>query len=414
MSLQKELKLTSSQLEPLVAVMREEKNLPDYISTEMLNPAVVTENLIFCGIPEETRIIILRKLDHILKNKQLCLLAKNLSYQLFYTDTDPGKWPKMSHEDDNLGVLYLLAGISMSPLVQKKHNEFGIPRDITEKTCWECASFCMNHQIAYDGKPGILPEQLYWLRNYPQGKLFRIGRFEYMPGKYRHSGPVFRNVNLDSVIALADPRQSLSREGLTFASDAEACWYPEYKETINGYYGMPINPQGMAVNRRVALPKNKWNKVLSPGESVLDLHIPAGGGMHPSLCKESFCAAFEFFNSYFPKLKPKAIACRSWIFNTQLEHSMPKSNIAKLMKEVYLLPAPPNDRAGLFFVFCREYEKLSDYPRNTRLQKVLLDILESGAKLRTGGMFIFNQDIQYYGTQKYRADWEKTCSDIFT
>ncbi len=94
---------------------------------------------------------------------------------------------------------------------------------------------------------------------------------------------------------------------------------------------------------------------------------------------------------------------RSWIFNTQFEDSMPDSNLAKFMRELYLYPAASNGRDGFFFVYAREYDDLSQAPRDTSLQRTLLDIMAE-EQLRTGAMFILIEDLKHFGHQYYRSN----------
>jgi hypothetical protein len=154
----------------------------------------------------------------------------------------------------------------------------------------------------------------------------------------------------------------------------------------------------------IELDPNEWEEALAPGDPVLDLHIPAGGGMHLAVAKESFERAFRFFSDRFG-FRAGAVVCRSWIFNTQLEERLPESNLAALMRNVYLLPCRSSGTDGLFFVFCRTYERLDDYPQNTRLERTLVDVLRGGGRLRSAGMLLMREDVSSLGSETYRHAW---------
>lgn len=74
------------------------------------------------------------------------------------------------------------------------------------------------------------------------------------------------------------------------------------------------------------------------------------------------------------------------------------------MKELYLFPVASSGQDGIFFIFCKEYEALTLPPRKTGLQKAMLSVLESGEKLRSGGMFFLKEDLEAFDQQFYRKE----------
>jgi hypothetical protein len=171
--------------------------------------------------------------------------------------------------------------------------------------------------------------------------------------------------------------------------------------------GFPITPEGKALKQEISLDATKWKPLLKPGDEIIEMHIPSGGGMSPEKCLDSLRQAFDFFHKMYPESILPAVCCQSsWIFNTQLEEAMPESNLAKFMREIYLFPVASKGKDGLWFVFCKEYEDWSQAPRQTSLQKAMLDVVCSGRKLRSAGMFFFENDLEYYGTGHYRKTWQ--------
>ena len=118
---------------------------------------------------------------------------------------------------------------------------------------------------------------------------------------------------------------------------------------------------------------------------------------------ESLRAAFKFFDTCFPDVRPLAVQCRSWIFNTQLETHLAGSNLASFMREVYLFPVMSSGDDGLLFIFCRDYDDWTLAPRETRLQRALLDLYCGGTPLRCGGMVFLREDLGRFGEQVYRG-----------
>ncbi|MFW5742196.1 MAG: acyltransferase domain-containing protein [Spirochaetota bacterium] len=388
------------------AASRRGAPLPDF-----LRPTAVEANLEFCGIAFEHRRAVHDALSRLVVEPEAVSLAVHLRHRLFETDCRTTDWPDVADRSPLLSCLYLVVGSSMVPAVRELHEARGIDEEVTRATCNEVAGFCTNHLVAHPGAPGLLPPQLYWLRHYPAGRLFRVGRFEYMVGEHRHAGPVYRHRAHGWTLALADPDRSYTADGLEQCDpDVSGAWTPVLEEADGSVRGNPIDPRGVALRTTVALGAAEWERVLAPGDPVLELHIPAGGGMTPDAAKDSFARSFDFFERYVTTTRLKGIVCRSWIFNTQLEQRMPDSNLADLMRQVYLVPARGSGRDGLFFIFCRDYDRLEDYPRQTRMQRALLDVLEGGGRLRATGMVMLRDDVERMGSQPYRGGWESMAA----
>lgn len=375
---------------------------------DFLIAATVESNLGFCGIAPEHRRTVLDALRALVAEPEVAQLAVHLRHRLFETDCRTTSWPDVADRNPLLGYLYLVVGSSMVPAVRELHAARGIDESVTRDTCNEVAGFCANHLVAHPGAPGLLPQQLYWLRHYPAGRLFRVGRFEYMVGEHRHAGPVYRHRGHGWTIAFADPEHCYTADGLEQCDgNAPGAWTPGLEETGGRVRGNPIDPRGVALRATVELPAGEWERVLVPGDPVLELHIPAGGGMTPAAAKDSFTRSFGFFERYVTTTRLKGIVCRSWIFNTQLEERLPETNLADLMRQGYLVPARGSGEDGLFFIFCRDYDRLEDYPRQTRMQRALLDVLDGGGRLRATGMVMLREDVERMGSQPYRAHWRE-------
>lgn len=132
-----------------------------------------------------------------------------------------------------------------------------------------------------------------------------------------------------------------------------------------------------------------------PSDWVLDLHIPAGGGMSLEVCADSFRRAFEFFDCFFPEKRANAVVCQSWMFNPDLAKILPPdSNLVRLLNEVHLFPIPVHERDGFFFLFGSKGESapLSELPRETSLQRAILDFVAKGNPWRGGGMYLLRTE----------------------
>ena len=128
--------------------------------------------------------------------------------------------------------------------------------------------------------------------------------------------------------------------------------------------------------------------------------------MTPEACADSFRRAREFFRRYFRREIP-AVSCFSWIFNQDFEVELPDSNLAALMREVYLFPFPSVGTEGLQFVFGKSDAEWSHYPRDNSLRDAFHRLRESGKRLKSGGMLIDTYGIEQFGSQRYRQQWRK-------
>jgi len=91
----------------------------------------------------------------------------------------------------------------MVPEVLKVHGDMEVDAKISKDTCLQISCFSANYRQLTRGQLGISLNQIHWLRNYTAGKLFRIGRFEYMLRPFRGTLTVYRHRDDGTVLALA-------------------------------------------------------------------------------------------------------------------------------------------------------------------------------------------------------------------
>ena len=133
--------------------------------------------------------------------------------------------------------------------------------------------------------------------------------------------------------------------------------------------------------------------------------------MAPARCAASMREALAFFPRHFPESPALGFACYSWVLNPELaEFYSPTCNMVLWQREMHLFPVPSNGREGLQFIFGREDVNPATAPRDTRLQRALLDRLATGLPLRAGGMFCLPEGLHEYGSQPYRRRWPEVCS----
>jgi hypothetical protein len=162
----------------------------------------------------------------------------------------------------------------------------------------------------------------------------------------------------------------------------------------------------VGLRQPVTLPAAEWQRVLAKGDAILQVHIPAGGGMLPDACNESMRLAVDFFTQQFADRPAVAIQTASWIYNPDLEEILPgDANLVRHLRETYLYPIPSGGSDGLWFVFLHEPIDPKTSPRDTSLQRAILDWIEEGNDWRCSGMFVLTSDAVHLGTQHYRRRW---------
>ncbi len=383
-----------------------------------LEPVRLLHHCDICGFSEreiESIQSAARKIRH---NSALRLLYQHCLYQLL-KGTAHGKfsaWPETIPSLEELsGAFYLLVALATISETHAVHKRLSIPETVTVATYQSVKDNSHNYQKATRRPTGFFPLQLHWVRHYFQGRIFRLGRMEYLLKEMKGIGPVYKHRKSGFIVALAQDGEAFNAEGYccnTAASCSKDYWTASLKFDSESVVGNPVSPCGFALHQTVRLPQQEWGLVLKEGDTVIDMHIPAGGGMTPERCLQSLQQAVAFFARYFPMRPARAIICLSWILNTQFERALPDSNLTFFMQNVYLFPVKSSGRDGMFFVFQRDYEDISQAPRDTSLRRTMVEILEKDEKLRSGGMFILAEDVHLFGTQKYRQDWQRNARQL--
>lgn len=327
-----------------------------------------------------------------------------------YPRGDFGKWPTMeaSLGPDRHPLFHLLLSCSSIPFVLEYHRAHNLPEDVTRDTCADVAHKALEFRLFHDDQWGTARHSLYWFRHAAVGRLFAVGRFQYMVAPTRRPLHVYRHQTSGVKLALSPDDVNYTADGLIHGEDdpkpvAFTATLVEDERRVVGY---PISPEGRAENRRVTLDPERWEKVLNPGDPIMDMHIPAGGGMTLDVSKDSFTRGMAFFRQYFPDRPFKAIMCGSWIFSPQLpEFLKPESNLVRLESEVYLVPIASRPVAGLVFTFGDENIDLSNAKCKTSLQRAIVEHVQGGGEMRLGGMFLMPEDVEKIGTRYYRAHY---------
>jgi len=379
-----------------------------------LAPANIRAYMQWGGLDETLAPAIESVARKIAATPSLCQLAWHACWRVFDSPQEaPLKdWPALEKSlGRDSGVFYVLVALDLVPRLRAAHVALGIPARITRDTCRQIWSFTDNFRRAQNGRIGMFQRQLSWMRNYAHAPLFRIGRLEFWLRPFRGDISVYRNRFTHDTVAMAGDRQKFTPNGFQDRSAQDAPlkhgeWISRMVADGKTVTGHPVSPYGRGVNREMTLPLDAWQAVLRSGDTILDLHIPAGGNLSLEACADSFRSAPVFFKRYFPGPEPKAITCYSWIFSPLLEEFLPPdANLVRLLRELYLTPVPCDPDDGLWFIFFQDKFDLATAPCESRLQRAMHAYLAAGNRWRAGSMFLLLDDIPRFGTQHYRQHW---------
>ncbi len=375
-----------------------------------LRPGNLTDYAEFCGFDAGSASALARVAGRISENRSLCALAWHC-YRLLFKHKEclqVRSWPSLRNVlGGDCGAFYLIIALAMVPEVRESHRALVVPDDITRQTCSQLSCFCANYKRGNGGRIGIYLRQMRWLNKYKEGRVFRVGRMEYTLTPFQQDILIYRRKRTGEVAALAGEGIRLTEGGyIDISPEGERegrFWSSTVEETDEFVRGFLVSPLGHVTKRMVTLRRSEWKLAVRRGTTVLEMHIPAGGGMTLEKCRESFTGAVDFFTRQFPKKKFSAIVSSSWIFNNQLEQILPSdSNLILFQNELYLYPVPSVGKEGLWFIFLTDDAVPGNLPRETSLQRAAADFLARGGRWRGGGMFFMTEDIELFGTGVYR------------
>jgi hypothetical protein len=374
-----------------------------------LQPVSIRESLAWCGFDPCLEEAVLRAAQRIRADEALLRLAWQCDWRLYDAPEQGGftRWPAFeSALGEDAGLFYLLVGLDLAPRLRAFHARLGISEAVTRETLQEPRAFSLNYAQMHPGRLGLPRSQVFWLRYYLYEKFFRLGRFEYWLKRFRGGVRAYRSRRTGQALALVPDGARLDACGyMPRKSDPPRPgeWTARLVEEDGRVEGTPVLPTGRAGPQPVTLDLEEWAPVLSEGDWVLDFHIPAGGGMTPGACHDSFRRAAAFFAERFPETPAVAFACFSWIYNPDLERILPAgSNLALNLGDAYLFPIPSGGDDGLWFIFFQDRLDLATASRRTSVQRAVWDWLAAGHPWRSGGMFYLTADLDRLGTQIYR------------
>ena len=252
-------------------------------------------------------------------------------------------------------------------LVQKE-----IPTDVIAATVgqFEACLYVFKERFDY---LGMNKRYFDHMQGYVDHKFLNVGRLRYEISTLSRLYVLERVKDGRRVLCLSDAEMNAA--GLyrgTPPETDEAGFNAFFREEADAFVGTPVSEKGRCQKESVRFPKAEYRLALQPGDTVLDVHIPAPGPLTEELCAESYARARALFAAHYPEISPKSFHCHSWMMAPELAEILkPSSHLLAFQKPFLKYPAHTKGEDVLNFVFKLRFTSYADLPEETSLQRAL-------------------------------------------
>lgn len=357
---------------------------------DLPDSALLAQLMELVQLPEEFCSLLSETVDRIDKSEHLQKLTKLWNYLVFARDASgSNKWPLPESLGDTLKPMFP-AALLVSALSQMLdiHEDLDVPGGITMDCLLDIDIWARDYFTAH-GKWGF--DELEWLQPAFVGKLFRLGRLQFIYKQYSGNYKVYRNRHNKELIALANAGMKFRKDGLVDGTndlyDPDA-WTADLVESTDSITGWSISREGYATGRQIILNLEDWELLLTEGSGLLDVHIPAGENLDYTACLDSYETAQLFFEEHLPEQVFAGFYCQSWLMDPSLQNILhADSDIIKFQKHYYLLPVKSSSSQTMQRVFRCQPENLASAPEVTSLQKGIKAHIAAGKNVHEGSGF---------------------------
>jgi len=353
---------------------------------EFLKDGYLTEALDYARIPGDIRPPFFAAATAIRASEAWSRLAWHCRHLLFGTTIDEDWWghnlviPGAGETGTMFPAVVLLAGL---PGMREFHRKRGIPEEVTLTTLSDIEIWVRHHKERF-GTWGF--NEIGWLMHHFTGRLYRLGRLQFIHKKYDGAVRLYRNKAAGDVVLLSLPgikyRADGQVDGNNGREDPAGKWTSAFEATATEVRGNRISEKGAAQKEPATLSRSEWSEILTTGDGVLDIHIAAGEPMALEPCRESARRATEFFPRYFPEAQFRGFMCSSWLLDPMyLEILPPSSNIVQFIKWFHIYPIHSDDHEAFKRIFGGRPADLTKAPRDSGLRRAILDLYVGGGSL---------------------------------
>lgn len=130
---------------------------------------------------------------------------------------------------------------------------------------------------------------------------------------------------------------------------------------------------------------------VEPHEWVIGVHVPESGPLTPAAVDGSLAQAKEFFARHFPERPVRTATLESWLLDPYLLDNLPpESNIVRFGRRFTPYgKAIDGLKSAVSFVFhTRDLQHLDRLPRDTTLQRLILDRIAVGGMVQNASGYL--------------------------
>lgn len=292
--------------------------------------------------------------------------------------------PALGEHAGMLPVLVLLSGL---PAARALWDERGVPLAVQVQTLSDLGLW-MRHYRARKGRWGM--KEFRWLWYHLTGRLYRLGRVQFMAGEFPGDVHVYRRRDSGEVALLARDGLTLRADGFLDGAnrreDPAGRWTARLECWDGVTRGHRCAADGHVLKAAGEFPEREWEEVLKPKDPVLDMHIPAEEPLRAEDVVESCRRATAFFPRHFPERPFKAIACWAWLLDPTYQRILPPtSNLPRFQALFHLYPVLEYDDKAFIRVWGEPEPELARVPRDTTLRRALADLYAAGGSLIGAG-----------------------------
>ncbi|MBP1756406.1 MAG: hypothetical protein H6Q59_2804 [Firmicutes bacterium] len=246
-----------------------------------------------------------------------------------------------------------------------------------------------------------------WDMNFYTCSIFLMDRFLFIPCRFGDPFTMYRNKDTNKVIALRHAgeefRRDGQRNGINDVYDSEGSFSSLWQESDGEISANPINPMGFVERDLITISKREWEVALSPGDTLLAVHVPSGPGYNPERLRNSMLLSLEFYRTYFPELNIKGFWSESWLYDSRLSLVLDNdtSNIIKVQRQFYLYPIEEGDGMLRYEAFGDWKADPKEVELKTSLQKAAADYMSTGARFNTLSMIVLKEEAEQVGQMPY-------------
>lgn len=321
--------------------------------------------------------------------------------------------PDITHMENLTKVL------QAAPAAAQRMRDHDIPEQIIADTYADIGLWAKRckRQLGHWGLADPSPN---WLPLHLDCKIFRVGRFQFIPKLFRpdFNARFFRNNETGKVLALTAGDIEFRKDGQVSGTGEiyadENGFRGFFREETGTVSGIVIDPAGFARNETATLCLSEWTEILKEGMPILDLHIPVDGDFDMETLRKTMTDMAQFAQTHEKAIGElsgikgpyTAFVLASWLLDAQLDGILPPSSrLVQHLRQYYLLPALAKGYNSTFWIFDGREVDFNNIPPEeikTGLQRNIIDFMRKGGRTRHNVGVVMLDDVHNFGTEFYR------------